>query len=119
MVEYNHTFAMDETDRVIDNMDVSDGVKRNIHDSEKINQERMLHSVGEVIERVFEPAHSPHVETTNQGLNLRVVVRENVDEIVAVAEKHGLTTIERSKTNIDSDLVWLRFKVLSYGEIGA
>lgn len=92
-------------------MDVPDSEKSRIHSEGAEYQEEFLGNIGDLIESVFDV--SPYVEHTNNGLNLRVVPRSNVDEIVAVAEKFGLTTIERSKTNPESNQTWLRFKILT------
>lgn len=102
---------MNPSTRIIEHMDISDSQKRNIHtiaDSEKRN---FLNSIGELIDESVNADIDPYVEHTNKGLNLRITVRDQqrAMEIEAIATFCGLNVIEHSRTNANSEIIWLRF----------
>jgi len=97
----------------IDNMDISDKKKAQIHSDIKENKRSYLNNIKTLINQKISNNLHTYVEHTNHGLNLRIVPdnSQKVKEVNAICEYAGLTKIEQSKTNSNNDLVWLRYKI--------
>lgn len=92
-------------------MDISDSQKRKIHNTADKEKRNFLNAIGELIKESVNADIDPYVEHTHQGLNLRITVRdkETAMEIEAIAVFSGLNVIEHSRTNSNSEIIWLRF----------
>jgi len=101
---------MNESERVIENMDIPDQNKVELYDTREEYKENYLEKVGDLILKNVEGNFNYYIEYTNQGLNLRIVATENINEIVAIGNFFELEVIENSKTNPDSEHTWIRFK---------
>ena len=104
---------MKECVRIIDNMDMSDSEKIQLHKDIMQAKRDFLTNVGDMMKSSVREDISPYVEHTHNGINLRIVPREkkSVKEIKAIAEYSGLNLVSENKTNSNSNLVWLRFTV--------
>lgn len=104
---------MKEHIKTIDNMELSDSEKTKMHKNIMQNKRNYLAKVGDIMRKNVIEDINPYVEHTNQGLNLRIVPKQEktIKEIKAIAEYCGLNLISESKTNPDHNSVWLRFTV--------
>jgi hypothetical protein len=104
---------MKEHIETIDNMDISDSEKVQMHKNVVQNKRDYLNNVGNLIKNKINEDLDPYVEHTHQGLNLRFTPsnQQTVKEIKAIAKYHGLNLVSENKTNVNSKITWLRFTV--------
>jgi ribosome-associated translation inhibitor RaiA len=104
---------MDKHIETIDNMEISDSMKRDIHSRIDNYKRSFLNDIGELLSDCISEDIDPYIEHTHKGLNLRITVRseQTAREIEAICKYAGLNQIQRSKTNVNSPIIWLRFTV--------
>lgn len=96
--------------KTIDNMDISDSEKRNIHEQTDKNKRNYLTLVGNMLMEYTNLQNMYQIEHTHKGLNLRVISEDiqTTKEIKAIAEYNGLNLVQDERRNIH---FWLRFTV--------
>ena len=105
-------FSMNESEKVIEKMDIPDENKQELYDTRKEFKKNYLETVGDLISKNVEGDFNPYVEHTNNGLNLRIVAhnQDNVPYIVAIGNFFELELISNNKTNSNSTMTWIRFR---------
>ncbi len=93
--------------KTVDSMDISDREKRHIHEKQDEMKREYLNKVGEEIKHTVDECIDPRVEHTHQGLNLRIVAKEDIEEIQALGKMFGLNLVQERPVQGNW---WIRFK---------
>jgi len=95
---------------VIGKMDNPNSIHLNIYDSMR----EYYSNIQELAKNELDcRKFSSNIEHTNIGLNLAFIIKDEkvTKEIEAICKYAGLNQIQRSKTNVNSPIIWLRFTV--------